>query len=326
MLTALCHHANLVHLFLVAHGVLGQKNFEILSLVHRVLLFLQSTSVGRLATYIVQNFYLDTEVKDLLKKVLGVCSKKHSLLLLEINYLPVNVQPYHVAVSNLLDLLKTDCPFAIVYPFPSKIAMYANLASHTIVTGLTSSTSVEKLPAEEDLVEGSFVILDKANVADLRNRSAIPDQTTTTNKETCIEREQWDEVVLDLETQVEDFIPHRYWLSAKSMLKEILRNNKICILEDGRRMQIMTKPHATVGITDFITAAVRKDGPSEIMRSDTEEYRTYRMFVRCMLEMHCPRSIFKNKLLLQNHASLHSAATAKTRKRRWRFNPNPDYL
>jgi hypothetical protein len=28
LLTALCHHANLVHLFLVAHGVLGQKTLS----------------------------------------------------------------------------------------------------------------------------------------------------------------------------------------------------------------------------------------------------------------------------------------------------------
>jgi hypothetical protein len=119
--------------------------------------------------------------------------------------------------------------------------------------------------------------------------------------------------VLDLETQIEDFISHRYWLAAKSLLKEILRNDQICILTDGRQMRIKNKPMAKVGITDFITVAIRKDGPSEYLRVDTEEYRNYRLFARCMLDKHCPKSIFKNRLLIQNSSSLKLSKQHRTR-------------
>ena len=138
----------------------------------------------------------------------------------------------------------------------------------------------------------------------------------------CMERDQWDAVVLDLETQIEDFISHRYWLNAKSLLKEILRNSNICIMEDGRRMRMLVKPHSVVGITDFITAAVRKDGPGEILKSNTDEYCTYRLFARCMLDKHCPKSVFKNRLLLQNPSSHVQAST----KKRWKFNRKRVYM
>jgi hypothetical protein len=320
LLTALCHHANLVHLFLVAHGVLGHKNFELLSLVHRVLLFLQSTSVGRLASYIVQHFFLDIEVKDLLKTVLSVCSRNNGVLLLEINNLPITVQPYHVAISNLPNLQNNECSFAIVYPFPSKVSMYENLVAKVTVQGLAHTTVAEQLPVDTDIVEGSFVLLNRANVSELKLHPSGDQDTVQEEDDKCMERDQWDAVVLDLETQIEDFISHRYWLNAKSLLKEILRNNNICIMEDGRRMRMLIKPNSVVGITDFITAAVRKDGPGEILKSNTDEYRTYRLFARCMLDKHCPKSVFKNKLLLQNPSSHLQSASRKSKKAKWKFN------
>ena len=324
LLTALCHHANLVHLFLVAHGVLGQKNFELLSLVHRVLLFLQSTSVGRLASYIVQNFFLDIEIKDLLKTVLSVCSRNNGVLLLEINNLPITVQPYHVAISHLPNLQNKECSFAIVYPFPSKVSMYSNLVSNVIVNSLTDDTVAEQLPDDTDIVDGSFVLLNRANVSELKARPSGTSNHVQEDK--CMERDQWDAVVLDLETQIEDFISHRYWLNAKSLLKEILRNSNICIMEDGRRMRMLVKPHSVVGITDFITAAVRKDGPGEILKSNTDEYRTYRLFARCMLDKHCPKSVFKNKILLQNLSSHDKAFSRKAKKQKWKFNRKRVYM
>ena len=318
LLTALCHHANLVHVFLIAHGVLGQKNFEILSLVHRVLLFLQSTAVGRLSSYIIQHFYLDPDIKDLLRKVLAVCSKHNKLLLLEINNLPATIQPFHLAISDLLALQDSDCPFAIIYPYPSKKNMYSNITNNTRVLSLTTTTNVSKLPSDEEIVEGSFVLLDKSNIGELRDRKG-EEESEPANHDECLARDQWDAVVCDLETQIEDFIPNRYWLTAKSLLKEILRNDCICILEDGRRMKIVSKPNVVVGITDFITVAIRRDGPGEILRSNTEEYRIYRMFVKCMLEKHCPKSVFKNKVLLQNpHSTIASAESRGLYKRQKR--------
>lgn len=316
LLTALCHHANLIHVFLIAHGVLGQKNFELLSLVHRVLLFLQSTAVGRLANYIIQHFFIDPDVKDLLKRVLVVCSKNNNLLLLEINNLPANIQPFHLAISNLLQLQQRECPFAIVYPYPSKANMYANLSANTRINTLTPETVVESLPNEEELIDGGFVILSRANVASFKNNTT--DEVTHADDK-CLAKDQWNAIVIDLESQIEDFIVHRNWSGAKCLLKEILRNDNICILQDARQIQIKNKPHAIVGIMDFIMVAIRKDGPSEVIKSDTNEYRMYRMFVHALLDKHCPKSIFKNKLLMQNTNSVSVNTGVNTYKRKRRF-------
>ena len=65
--------------------------------------------------------------------------------------------------------------------------------------------------------------------------------------------------------------------------------------------------------------AIRKDGPSEVLKSDTNEYRMYRMFVHVLLDKHCPKSIFKNKLLIQNTNSVSVQTGVNTHKFKHRF-------
>ena len=45
LITALAHHCFLGHLFVICHGVLGTRMYELLSYVHRVCLFTASTAV-----------------------------------------------------------------------------------------------------------------------------------------------------------------------------------------------------------------------------------------------------------------------------------------
>ena len=189
------------------------------------MLFLQSTVVGRLANYIIQQFFIDPDVKDLLKRVLVVCSKSNNLLLLEINNLPANIQPFHLAISNLLQLQQCECPFAIVYPYPSRSNMYANLIANTRINALTQKTVVESLPIEEELIDGGFVILSRANVASFKSNNT--EVTHTDDK--CLAKDQWNATVIELESPIEDFIVHRNWSSVKCLLKEILQNDNICI-------------------------------------------------------------------------------------------------
>ena len=62
------------------------------------------------------------------------------------------------------------------------------------------------------------------------------------------------------------------------------------------------------------------------LKSNTDEYGTYRLFARCMLDKHCPKSVFKNKLLLQNHSTHVQASYRKAKKPKWKFNRKRVYI
>lgn len=98
------HHTALASLFVITHSLLGSSNFELLSLCHRIFLFLGSTANKRLTAYILDHFYSDPEVKTYLKSVLNYCSQQSQVLALELS--PIGPSPQIVlAFSHLLQLL-----------------------------------------------------------------------------------------------------------------------------------------------------------------------------------------------------------------------------
>ena len=75
VITAITHHCNLSSVFIVTHSLLGSSQFELLSLVHKIILFCQSGAVTRLALYIIRTFFVDAELKLLLKSILAVAEQ-----------------------------------------------------------------------------------------------------------------------------------------------------------------------------------------------------------------------------------------------------------
>lgn len=98
------HHTSLASLFVVTHSLLGSSNFELLSLCHRIFLFLGSTANNRLTSFILDRFFTDPEVKAYLKTVLNFCSGQNEVLALELS--PVGLSPPQMilAFSHLSQL------------------------------------------------------------------------------------------------------------------------------------------------------------------------------------------------------------------------------
>jgi hypothetical protein len=315
LITALAHHCFLGHLFVICHGVLGTRMYELLSYVHRVCLFTASTAVVRLGLYIVQRFYVDPELKEFLKKVIGICERQQEILILEINNLPGNVQPYHVALSHLTKLKNPDASFAMAYSYPSRSGLYEKLAREKRITRV-SRTLLEALPSKEYLPQGSFLILNPSNVQELKDKEArekeeeedgVPVHEGESEGD-CLRKqsEEWDQAVSELESRIEDFVDPKggKWLLAKNLLKEILRNSNICIMENRKEMMLLEKESTRVSVLDFITNAIRRAGPTEKeTRGNSSEYRLYRLYVESLLNNLCPKILFKNKLFLSGRAS-----------------------
>jgi len=104
-----------------------------------------------------------------------------------------------------------------------------------------------------------------------------------------------------LEMRIEDFVDPKggKWMLGKNLLKEILRNSNICILENRKEMMLEAVESSRVSILDFITNVIRRAGPTEEeTRSNSREFQLYRMYVDSLVRNLCPRILFKNKLLL----------------------------
>ncbi len=349
LITALTHHCCLGHLFVVCHGVLGTRMYELLSYVHRVCLFTASTAVVRLGLFIVQRFYVDTELKEFLKSVIAICERQQEILVLEINNLPGNVQPYHVALSHLAQLRNPEASFAMAYSYPSRSGLYEKLAREKRIARLAPKL-LEALPAKDHLPPGSFVILNPSNVQQLRDEAAAfrdnggdnEDGGESEGSEDCLKKqtEEWNDAVAELEMRIEDFVDPKggKWLLAKNLLKEILRNSNICILDNRKEMMLENNERTRVSILDFVTNCIRRAGPNEDeSHGDSREYEIYRLYVRSLLRNLCPKSLFKNKILLEpprkfsifgertRRPKKHKHKKTRGSRKRKRRDASPDY-
>jgi len=298
------HHFNLAHVFVVTHAVLSQKNFGLLNFVHRVLLFLQSSAVSRLASYIEQTFFRDAELKEFIKKIIVVCERQKQPLLLEISSLPNHIAPLHVACSHLLSLTDKSCSFAVVYPHPSHFKMYHELSVSPKDNGgnpqlLQGILNPEKLPLPKNLIEGSFVLLNAEGISTLSKSAAAEDNSSEADA-TCLDMEQkWNDTVAEMEQKIENYIPTNRWLVAKNLLREILSNPEICVLSDRKQIMLKNNHKVRISILDFIQEATRREFPSEHFhqKTNSKEFQKYRIFVKLLLDSFAPKLLFKNKLL-----------------------------
>jgi len=322
LLTAVVHHGGLSHCFVVVHGILGTKKYELLNYAHCLALFLQSTSVTTLANYILSTRFVDAELKRYLKLVLGVAERQKAILHIEINNLPSQFQPLHVAFSHLLQLADRRLPFAICYAYPSTSEMYAaesDRQPEILALAGDPKYALEKLPRATELIPGSFLVLSPDCVEKLRSKSAAGSGSGkggSGNEEGCLAQSKWEEVVNSIERDVESFVPSKRWSSCKGILFELLQNDEICILKDRRRMRLRTDPtRSVVSILDYLMVASRRNGPSELAsKGNSKEYKLYREFTLSLLDKFTPSSLFKNKLVLPNAATVRNrrmlAATA----------------
>ena len=318
LVTQLAHHLNLAHVFLVTHLLLQQKTYEILNFVHCVLCFMQCSSVVRLCSYIVQTFYKDVELREFIKKIVAVSEREKTTLLLEINSLSVDRGPRHVALSHLLSLLppppesssdlSVPAPlFAVAYPYPMERNFYDLLEGEESVASLSPpGCSFSQLP--QNLIEGAFVVLSAKSVGGWRESEASASVSTPLPIfETCLplsEEDQWNKTTNAIESRIENYLPPVKWLAAKNLLREILSNPDICILQDRKNMLIYNNHKLKVSILDFILEATKKNFPVSkdkhrgAVRNLSADFQVYRTYVKSLLSHSCPRMIFKNKLLL----------------------------
>ena len=301
LITTAVHHRDLAHLFVVTHTLLKTPKYELLSYAHRIALLMRCSTVSTLGLFIVQRFFRDSELKEYLKRILGAAERQKTVLLLQLNSLASTSEPYHIALSHLEERTDKEFGFSIAYSHPYHQAAYQKRSSNTQISRLTRQgllAAKKKMPKAADMVQGSFLVLNPECVEKIRSME-MPSEEDNVEKDdipACLDKELWNQTVLNLEADIENFVPSKKWMRAKNLLSEILRNPDICILEDQRRMRLKSQG-AVVSVLDFILTASRREGPNE-RHSNAPEYKVYRQFVNSLLERHAPRMLFANKLVL----------------------------
>ena len=288
---AITHHCDLTACFIVTHSLLGSKQFELLSYVHKVILFLKSAAVARLALYIIRHFFVDPNLKAYLKSILGVAESQQAIIHIEINPIAGKSTAHHIALSHLLSLTAPK-GFCLLYPHPNNMAAYEK---HQEVLDIDSLDSefLDKVP--EQLHPDSFVLLNAKAVTQWKMQR--PQQSTGECAEEAGERE-WTEACNTLEDMINDTVPAAKIFKAKSLCKELLKNPQFCLDTSGRMMHFIDKPKITFSVLDYILVAIRQAGPNELVKMNDPNYKLYRTVTKSLLNRNTPTQLIKNKVLL----------------------------
>jgi hypothetical protein len=282
------HHNQLAGVFVLCQGLLGTKIFELLSFCHQIVLFLQSTSVSRLANYIVTHFYQDKDLKNYLKTCISYAEKQKTVLLLEINSISSKERRLHIAISHLQHLADQHHPFAVVHPHPGIMALYQktfqDCSSKCFANDQTSDMNIMPLP------ETSFLLVPALNVTRCAEDTSADEPT--------LQCSEWENVVQTIQEIIEENFPSSKWMLVKNLAREILRNKEFCITSNGRMMSLKTHPETPpVPVLDFLMSITRQQGPSE-RHTNNPHLRKHLVYAKHLLETNTPSVYFKNKYFL----------------------------
>lgn len=290
LVTAITHHCDLTACFIVTHSLLGSKQFELLSYVHKVILFLKSAAVARLSLYIIRHFFVDPNLKAYLKSILGVAESQQAIIHIEINPIAGNSTAHHIALTHLLSLTHPK-GFCLLYPHPNSMSAYEKNQQSDIE--MLDSEMLNQLP--DTLHPDSFVLI---------NAKAVQQWKMQQPHEECAQdagEKEWTEACNTLEDMINDTVPAAKLFKAKSLCKELLKNPQFCLDTSGRTMHFMDRPKVTFSVLDYILVAIRQAGPSELNKIDDPQYKLYRLVTKSLLNRNMPTQLIKNKVLLAKH-------------------------
>lgn len=280
------HHYNLASLFVVTHSLLNHSNFELLSLCHRVFLFLRASSNTRLSKYILSNFFQEPEVKLALTSIINFCIKEEEVLALELNApaSTINDKLKYIAFSHLTNLASNG--FCYIYPNPQALMDYNDAHTHLRVEPeLAGNFTEDSIPR--------FALVAVPTKSIIASKLAPPISEDEHPK--CSRQEQWRNTVDEIEELIESNFKTSRWTNCKALVTEILRNKKFCVFTDGRYFQLIGRPDTRVALLEFLGVATRPAHRNEL--SNTHKYKIFKKHAQEIREFGSLPSLIKNKLL-----------------------------
>lgn len=275
------HHLPLLSCFIISQGVIHNKHFDLVKIVHRTIFCLGSTVTTKAADFIINYFYRDLEVKAYLKKVLLFAEKQGTQFLLKLNSIAARPSNF-IACSHLL-----NNPFYLAYTFK-------NISESLIVPYQIKKNfimSFENLNSIVDTVpENTFVILPLATVQ--KQTESIKSSPATS----CTTKENWEKVAKLIYATIEEDMNIKRWKKCKQLARNILLCDEFCVTEDGVFLSLKSKPEERVVLFDFINDITRPSMKGETPRP---EWKYYKNFILPLKLRGTSRQVFKNTLIVK---------------------------
>ena len=345
------HHYNLNSCFVVTHSLLGNNNFELLSLCHRVIFFLRSSAVSRTAKYVVRNFFQDTETRNYLLQLIGFCERLGEPLLIETSPLASSGDSlHHIALSHLPHLVTRG--YSLVYPHPRMNILYHKNQSDPsdLKTDYLNSSREgdQQQQQQQETVGGkeedntqelqyppnTFIVFSSQALDIERKRRRLEaakqkeqqqweerEETAAKGKNCAAttEKEEWERLTREIEERIEAYFPSQKHTRVKNLAREILSHPNFCISLDARLVHLKQHQKTTrVPLLDFLAVATRPLGPSEnVSRPD---YQAFRKMAQSLLARGTPTHLIKNRFLLSSSATTTRSAAATTSKKKRHHN------
>ena len=282
------HHYNLTSLFIITHSLLGNKrHFELLTLCHRIFLFLKGTANVRLFKYLNSHFFQDPEIQLALKEIVPFCQRNNQVLALELNPLASHSDNLGIlGLSHLPSL--SEQGYCLVYTLPETVMeVLEEESQHNI--------SIDSQVAENfsnHIVESQFP---KSALVVVSSNSVIVSHIKPEAEPKCSAKQQWEDTMEELEDLIEsNFKPSR-WRVIKNLAKEICKVKAWCVYTDARHLQVKDRPKTIVSLLDFLGTVTRQATAKEDPHKP--EFKSFRPYVQELRRRGVSSTLLRNKLI-----------------------------
>lgn len=282
------HHYNLASLFIVTHSLLGNKrHFELLTLCHRVFLFLKGTANVRLFKYLNSNFFQDPDIQQALKEIVPFCQRQNQVLCLELNPL-ASASSDRLGVlgfSHLPSLVTSG--YFVLYTTKEKAMEYSEEYAHSRV----EPDLAGRFSSQEELTSlppSALVVVPATSVL-----ASLPETPMGEQDAKCSDRQQWQDTLEEIEELIESNFVRTRWMVLKNLAKELLKIKSNCFYTDGRHFHKRGKPK--VPLLDFLGTVSRQATINESV--EKPEFKLYRPYVRELRSRGVSSTLLRNKLI-----------------------------
>lgn len=295
------HHLDLNSVFLVTQSILREEEFKsLLSLSHRVIIFFSGVAGSKLGLYIKKLFFVNSEIKDYLKRIISFAEKTKANVLFELNDIRGQFETKYFAIVNFQgffdrpdedhDENTTNEKETFIFPKLNEMYDYDQKFS---------DFKVELADGNADLPLDAYVLVKTNNV--------LPPEKKLKKEESNAKRD-WEAVNTLIIDDINDGIRPACRQSAKNIAKSILNSKYFLVSKDGKSLMIKNSPKSSISLMDYLNVASRLAVPNEKF---DQNHSTYVQISKLLLMSKTPKFFIRNKNLFLRKPARNAAAAAR---------------
>lgn len=280
------HHLDLNSVFLITQSILREEEFKsLLSLSHRVIIFFSGVAGSKLGLYIKKLFFVNTEIKDYLKKIISFGEKTKAIVLFELNDIKGTFKTKYFAIVNFQGFFKdsnNDDDNKKTFIFPNLNEMYNYDATFSDFQTEMNEQNMQDFPSD------AYVLVKTKNVL----KKSFPEKKLKKTESDA--KKDWEMVNQLIIDDINDGIRLSCRQYAKNIAKSILNSKYFQVSKDGKSLMIKNSPKSTISLMDYLNVASRLAVPNEKF---DQNHSTYVQISKLLLMSKTPRFFIRNKNL-----------------------------